>query len=778
MKSPNVTVKPLAAKIAKLIGPNARIITLPLALASACAGAQSPQQSIDKPAVLEEVLVTATRRSQSMVEVPYNIQAITGVHLNKIGANELSDFVRTVPGLSFVDRGPSFGMDLVLRGLRTSPVTSGIQRTTSVYIDDVEIPSTFDPQLVDVARIEILRGPQGTLYGSGAIGGAIRYISRKPDFNETTGSLQAEVGDTEEGGTNYGAKGLINIPLIEDKLAFRGALAYYDNSGFIDNLRLGKEDIDGNQRLTGRFSLMATPTDRLSVELSHLFQDSDFDADTVAYENVGKYANTEYFIGGTERDESVSNLSVTYDLGFAQLTSSTSNRSKDSQAARDITALVRDVIYASFLPPEMLPELTSFTTQDVDEEYWSQEFRLVSTGDSKLSWIGGLYWEDLDHKTESQEEVPIPFPGQAQFEELIGATITDTYDYYFQGEEDFEQYAVFGEVGYDLTPRLNASIGARYFEYSSNVDFYAIDQYFGGRNPDGTARTEPFPDEFSVAETDFSDTIFRFNGSYQLNDEALAYITVAEGYRPGGYNLVGENTGISPSQFQYDPDTIVNYELGYKADFREQGVFLSAAVFYIDWEDIQTNVITSTGFAVAGNAGKAHSTGLELEVQARDVLLDGMDVFATYSYTSTELDETVDGLGFDGDRAPYVPKNSGSIGLDYNFTVGNAMEAGLNFLATYTGSSATDFGPTRPNFDGASTPNIDYLDLEEYWLLRMSARLSNGPWTARLAVDNLLDEYADINRTFQQSNSQYLDPYVYRSVNRPRTVSFSVQYDF
>lgn len=777
MKTPNVALHPVSAFLQHLARPRGRNLAIPLALVAGSVYGQ-PAGTSGERVVLEEVLVTATRRSQSVVDVPYNIQAITGVHLDKIGADEMSDFVRTVPGLSFVDRGPSFGMDLVLRGLRTSRVTSGIQRTTSVYIDDVEIPSNFDPHLVDVSRIEVLRGPQGTLYGSGAIGGAIRYISKTPNFNEMTGSVEAEVGETREGGTNYGGRAVINVPVLENKLAFRGGLAYSDDSGFIDNERLGKEDIDGNQTLTGRFSLMATPTDRLSITLGHLFQNGDFDADTVAYENVGDYANTEYFLGGTTRDESVTNLSVSYDFDAAQLTSSTSNRRRDSRAVRDITALVRDVIYAGFLPPEELPELTSFTTQDVDEDYWSQEFRLVSTGDSKLSWIGGLYWEQLDHKTVAQEEVPIPFPGQSGFEELIGATITDSYDYYYQGEEDFEQYAAFGEIGYELTPRLTASLGARYFEYTSDVEFYAIDQYFGGRNPDGTARTEPFPEEFSVAETEFEDTIFRFNSSYQLNDESLAYVTVAEGYRPGGYNLVGENTGISPSQFQYDPDTIVNYEIGYKADFREQGIFVSAAAFYIDWEDIQTNVITSTGFAVAGNAGKAHSNGLELELQARDVLFQGMDVFASYSYTSTELDETVDGLGFDGERAPYVPRSSGSLGFDYNVALNNGMDAGLNFLATYTGSSATDFGPSRPNFDGAATPNVDYLDLDAYWLLRLSGRLGSGPWTARLEVDNLLDEYADLSRSYQQSLSQYQDPYVYRSVNRPRTVSFSVRYDF
>ncbi len=776
MKKPTSKTKPIPITLQSLQGPAIALSAFPMMLAATVAGAQSTASS--NQAVLEEVVVTATRRNQSVVEVPYNIQAITGAHLDKIGATELSDFVRTVPGLSFVDRGPSYGMDLVLRGLRTSTVSSTIQRTTSVYIDDVEIPSNFDPHLVDIARIEVLRGPQGTLYGSGAIGGTIRYITERPRFDETSGSLQASVGSTEEGGTNYGVKGLVNLPIFEDWLAFRGGLAYNDNSGFIDNKRLGKEDIDGNQTLTGRFALTATPTDHLSITLSHLLQNNTFDSDTVAFENVGKYVNTEYFIGGSDRDESVSNLNISYDFGFAQLTSSTSNRQKDAKTTRDITSLVRDVIYASFLPPEALPEFTSFTTQDITEDYWSQEIRLVSNGDSRLSWIGGLYWEQLDHKTESQEEVPIPFPGQAQFEELIGAKITDTYDYYFQGEENFEQVAVFGELGYDFTTRLNVSLGARYFEYKSEVDFYAIDQYFGGRNPDGTARTEPYPDEFSVAEAEFEDTIFRLNGSFQLNDDSLVYATVAEGYRPGGYNLVGENTGISPDQFQYDPDSIVNYEVGYKSDFREQGVFFSAALFYIDWEDIQTNVRTSTGFAVAGNAGKAHSSGAEIEIQARDVMIEGMDLFATYSFTSTELDETVGGLGFDGDSAPYVPENSGSLGFDYNFLLGNNLDAGINFLATYTGGSATDFGATRPTFDDVAVPNPDFLNLDEYWLLRLSARIGSGPWSARVDVDNLLNEYADLSRFYEAANSQYQDPYIYRSVNRPRTISFNARYEF
>ena len=731
----------------------------------------------DQTGGVQEVVVTATRRAESVVEVPYNIQAVSAEQLEKTGARVMSDFIRTIPGVSFIDQGPSLGMDVVLRGLRTT-AASGNQRTTSIYIDDVEIPADFDPRILDLSRVEVLRGPQGTLYGSGAIGGTIRYITEKPSSKDWQGMVMGEGGQTRHGGNNTAASGMLNVPLVDDRLALRANVGYFDNSGFLDNVRLQKKDVNTDRTFSGRAGLLATPIEGLEINLAYFFQNTDFGSDNTIDEDVGKFSNTNYFVGGSRFDHDITSLTASYDFGFASLTSSTSYRRNDAFSVRDITNDVRDVIYASFLPPDLIPDITSNSTRNTHEHFTTQELRLVSNSQGPLSWIAGAYWEKSRSRFVAQEQVPIPFPGQAEFEDLIGSPITDTKDYFFGAVSDFKQEALFGELGYQLTPHLNASVGARYFKYDSSADFFAIDQYFGGRNPDGTARTEPLPDELSVGSAEASDTIFRFNSSYKTGETGLAYLTIAEGYRPGGYNLVGKNTGIAADQFQYDPDSVVNYEIGFKDYVLDHRLYVSTALYYIDWKDIQTTVITPSGFYLVGNAGKAHSTGAELELSARDIIVPGLTLSAGYSYTSTKLDETVDGLGFDGDRAPYVPKHTGSLIADYAFPISGTLRGGLNFLTSYTGSAATDFGADRPNLGGGVAPNDQFLPLDAYWLTNVSARVTNGAWTARLALDNVFDKYGDISRSYRAASSPFRTPYVYRTVNRPRTVALSVTWRF
>jgi iron complex outermembrane receptor protein len=742
--------------------------------AASLAGAASAQQAPSDATEIDEIIVTATRRAESVADIPYNIQAVSGAQLEKTGATTLADFVRTVPGISFQDRGASLGMDITLRGLKTTALPS-VEPTTAVYIDDVEIPASFDPRIVDIDRVEVLRGPQGTLYGSGAIGGAVRYVSKKPLLDRREGQVTGEIGATEHGGMNYGATGMFNAPLVEDRLALRANVGWFDNSGFIDNVARGDKDVNWDRAVTARLALLAKPTENLEITLAYFMQNTDFGSDNFAYEDLaGDYANDNPFLDRSSRDQDITSLTATYDFGFASLTSTTSYRRYDNDSVRDITFFVRDGIYASFLPTEFLDGLTSTSSNRAKERYWTQEFRLVSNNDGPLSWIAGAYWEKADVDTVTQERIPIPFGGQPFFESEIGQSITDDKDYYFGGKTKFEQYAVFGEVGYQFTPKFKASLGARWFNYESSAEFFSIDQYFAGRNPDGTARMTPLPDELAFGAAEAHDTIFRLNASYKLDEDKLVYGTVAQGFRPGGYNLVGKNTGISADQFAYDPDSVINYEAGLKGYFFDHRLYFSGSVYYIDWSDIQTRVLTPTGFAVSGNAGKAHSSGIELEASARNVFIPGMTLSAGYAFTSVELDETVPGLGQDGERAPYVPRHSGSFNADYVFPLFGDAQGGLNFQATYTGGSATEFGAVKPNLAGIGLPNPYYLKLDAYWLLDVSARVERGPWTARLGVQNLLDEYADIGRTYQESYSALRDPYVSRTINRPRTVTFTL----
>jgi iron complex outermembrane recepter protein len=735
--------------------------------------------------VLDEIVVTATRRSESVQDVPYNIQAISSQTLELMGALEQRDFARSIPGLSMIDYGSRDGVQFVLRGLTTGGNSGTLGQTTTTYVDDTQVDLFFgllDLKLLDVDRIEVLRGPQGTLYGGGAIGGAIRYISTKPDLVESDARVGTSVSSTEGGGMNQDVTGMLNLPLIDDKLALRVNLGYFDNDGWIDNVRLGSKRINWDRTLSGRIALLARPTDQLEIELTHNYQRGRYGARSEAIETLGGARVDTYAPGGEgQLRAGLTSLSMTYDFGWSELTSSSSYVRERSRGFDDNTFFIRDQVFASFLPPELLPELTISTERLGRGRTFSQELRLVSKDTERWDWLAGLYWFDRTAAEALQERTTRPFPGQADFEQfVIGAPLNDDKEYFFTRDPNtINQWAVFGELGLRITPELRMSVGARHFDYRLRETFYAIDQFFGvdARDADGLARTTPLPAEFNYGRADDDGQIYRFNASYDVTPNDLVYVTIAEGYRPGGFNLVTPNTGVPLDERAYDPDSIVSYEIGGKLTLLDQRVYLSTALYYIDWSDIQTLVPTDLGFSIFGNAGKATARGFELELQSRGLLADDLSMSIGYSYTAVKLEESIVGLGLSGERAPQVPEHTGSFMADYSFEGSGGWRAGVNFNTAYTGGSDSAFGPNTPQGDGSLSPNVLYLQQDAYWLTNLSARFSIDAWTLRLFVNNLFNESVDLYRRMESANSPYRDPFVTQGVNQPRTVGLQLTWD-
>ena len=735
--------------------------------------------------VLDEIIVTATRRDESVQDVPYNIQAISAQTLQLTGAIDQSDFARMIPGLSMIDRGARDGVEFVLRGLTTGSNSGSIGQTTTTYVDDTQVDLYYgllDLKLLDVERIEVLRGPQGTLYGGGAIGGTIRYISKPPDLAQTSGRVSGTVSSTSGGGDNQDVSGMLNLPLVEDKVAVRANVGYFDNDGYIDNVRLGVSDINWDRTVSGRIAILARPIDALDIELTHYYQRGEYGADSTAFEMLGgRRVDTYAPVGEGYRRAGLTNLSMTYDFGWSELTSSSSYVRERSRNFDDNTFFIRDQIFSSFLPPELLPELTVSTERKRRGETFSQELRLVSQDTQRWDWLAGLYYYDQETSEALQERVPIPFPGQADFEDLIAVSINDNREYFFTSDPTtINQWAVFGEIGLRVTPELRMSVGARHFDYRLRETFYAIDQYFGPdvRDEDGLARTVPIAEEFNFGRADDDGQIFRFNASYDVTPDDLVYVTIAEGYRPGGFNLVTPNTGVPLDERAYEPDSIVSYELGGKLTMLDQRVYLSSAVYYIDWSDIQTLVPTDLGFVIFGNAGKATARGMEVELQSRCLFADALSLMIGYSYTQVELEESIVGLGLKGDSAPRVPEHSGSFMLDYTLGGTGTWHGGFNVSTSYTGGSFSTFGPLIPEQDGSLSPDVLHLEQDAYWLTDVSARFGMNDWTVRLFVDNVFDEGADLWRTYEDALSPYRDPYIERGVNQPRTIGLQLTWDF
>jgi len=748
-------------------------------------GATAPNgQSADNAAqAVDEIVVTATRRSETVRDVPFNIQAISADTLQKTGATDLTDFARTVPGLSMNDYGPSGGAKLVLRGLRTGS-EAGLAPTTTVYVDEVPMDMPYrgtplDLKLIDIERVEVLRGPQGTLFGGGAIGGTLRYISKKPNTQKFEGTVGAELSTTRHGGANYNLTGMVNVP-VNDWIAIRANLGHFDNDGFIDNVRTGAKNVNDDRTTSGRIAVLMKPVDDLEINVTYYRQTARYGESVYQRESQPRYTVNYIHPGDTRYRAQLGNLTLAYDFGWAKLTSSSSYIDEKHDSSNDGTFGIRDSIFGSFLDPDDIPEFTEYSVRRARSHAFTQEVRLVSASDGPFNWIIGGYYNKERTGESDQEYVPIPFPGQAAFEQnIIGAKLNDNKEYNYAYTDRSRQYAVFGELKYQFTDAWQVSVGGRYFDVRGNGDFYAIDQWFGrnARDANGLARTVPYADEFSYGSNHEKGTVWRFNTSYKLGGAGLIYATIAQGFRPGGFNRLTPNTGVPPEGYQFNSDDLVSYELGGKFSFAQNRIYVSSALFRIDWSDIQTTVRTPIGFSYQGNAGKAVSQGVEIEVNARDILLSGLSFNLGYSYTDAKLTETIERIGFKGERMPMVPRHALSAMLDYSVEVGSGLKAGLNWLTSYTSGSHADFGrfqPVRGTTAGSLVPsttvNPQYRAIPGYWLSNLSVRLEGDNWDVRIFADNLFDARFKTSRNYAFANSNFATSDVTYYANRPRTI--------
>ncbi len=767
-------------------------LTCPASAQEAVAGTGLQQADGGESAsTVDDIVVTATRRSESVRDVPFNIQAITADTLEKTGATDIADFARTVPGLSMTDDGPRVGVKLVLRGLRTGS-EAALAPTTTVYVDEVPMDMPYrgaplDLKLIDIERVEVLRGPQGTLFGGGAIGGTIRYISKKPDMDAIEGRIGTELSTTRHGGANYNVSGMINLP-VADWIAIRANAGQFNNDGFIDNTVLGTKNVNDDRTTSSRIAVLMKPASGLDISLSYFRQTARYGESNTSWESKPRLSTDVVHPASTRYKAQLANLTLAYDLGWANFTSSSSYVDERLSTENDSTFGIRDGIFGSFLDPSDLPEFTVITRRRAKSRNFTQEARLVSSSDGPFAWIIGGYYNKMRVQEKQEELVPIPFPGQAIFEQnIIGAKLNDDKEYTYESITKTRQLAVFGELKYNFTAAWQASVGGRYFDVRGTGDFFSIDQWFGqnARDANGLARTIPLPGEFSKGLYREKGSVWRFNSSYKFGDAGLIYVTIAQGFRPGGFNLTTPNTGIPPEGRQFASDDLISYEIGGKFSLLEKRIYVSSALFRIDWSDIQTTVRTPLGFSYQGNAGKAVSQGVELEINAHDIFLRNLSFSLGYGFTDAKLTETIAGIGFKGERTPLVPRHSLSIMADYSVDIANDLKAGLNWLTSYTSGSYADFGRFKPVRDAvtglpvpASRPNSQYLPLDGYSLTNLSLRIEGKSWSARVFVDNLFDAQFKTSRTFYTANSPYAASDVLFYANRPRTIGIGLSKTF
>jgi outer membrane receptor protein involved in Fe transport len=765
------------------------------------AAAQEDAATTESELRVEAVTVTATRRAESVQDIPLNIAAVGEKQIEEQGFDDIADVLAYVPGINVVDRGGRQGNPLIVRGLNADALGSGDGNnngggTVATYIG--EVPLFVDLKLNDMQRVEVLLGPQGTLYGAGTLGGAIRYIPNKPDFSGDTLDVRTEISQYVEADDLSYDTGFTFNKAFGPNFAVRGSLDFESDSGFIDYPYVVREigvsdpdpdftnpadvaanlrrvpDADGEDVLSGRLAARWEPTEWLDGTLTYYLQKAEVEGrrGSSARSTVpaGEYELAKRVEEPNEIKNELLALELTADLGFAELTSATGYSKFTDVGQRDQTDLLITLEYSY----EAFPTFTSFTREEGKEERINQEFRLVSTTDGPLNWIVGAFYNQREGSSYSAEFTP----GYSAF---AGFNRPDDLEYFSQFYGKLEESAVFGEIGYDLTDKWTVTVGGRYYQYDlesySDVDFPLFDPTFvavgvdalqgslisdfAAGSPNGTERT---------GQSD-EGTLFKFNTSYQFTDDILGYLTVSEGYRIGDQNGVaqcpafdplapnvqgacalapGQRFGPNPGDVstrderQYLPDTTTNYEVGFKTTLANGRVTLNGAVYLIEWTDPQlTSATINASIPIVVNADGAESKGFE--VSGNWIVSDALSVRGSYSHSEASLTALAPGL-----VSTISPPGFGTVLLDGQDgdRLPGSPEDQFSVFGTYVVDLTSDRTLT---FNGGYAWQGDVLSrtggrgggltLDAYGVANVSAVYDTGPWSASLFINNLFDEY-------------------------------------
>lgn len=626
------------------------------------AAAAAPASTVD------EVVVTATKRAENVQSVPISITALGQQTLEKIGADKLDDYTRMAPGLVYASNGANSGT-FEIRGVNTSTLAGNTQSPVAIYYDDLPALNSYAPlvttdlRLFDVSRVEVLRGPQGTLFGSGALGGAIRVITNKPDASGFAAKTEATVSGTEDGEASYALSGMINAPLASDKLALRAVAYWRRDGGWVDNVATGEKDQNSSESYGGRVMLGAQLSERLHVLATVGYQHDD--PDDAAYSFYAGPARQYDNLASQRAAQKGTtwNLVADYHADFADVTSSTTYVDQDQYIARDYSKVAAGAFGLSGPGP-----IEIFGPSKV----FAQELRIASPQDQRFRWLVGGFYMHNDRRVNEQLYMPgagavlAPFGFPSDY-------LFDAHDHILSSEE-----ALFGEANFDLTPQLTLTAGARVFRNSLHVTDDA-DGIFAG----GPSHVDRALDE--------SSTTPRFVLSYKLTPQVMFYAQAAKGYRIGQTGLAPPVDPVSglPVPSIYGPDSLWNYEGGVKSTLLDGKLTFNAAGYYIDWTDIQLQNRSAAGFVYIVNAGKARSQGLEIEARLRPT--DNIELGTALSFNDTRLNSVAPGvIATVGDQLPGAPKFTAANYVEFHFAPPWGEGAWLRLDHQYFGKAYSD----------------------------------------------------------------------------------------
>jgi outer membrane receptor protein involved in Fe transport len=726
--------------------PTRALLACGACLPALIASTAQAQESAD-PAAASQIIVTATKQNQTISDVAGSISALTEETLDELNAQSLSDYITRVPGVVFNDYQPGVS-EVVIRGIASTTYHEANQATTGYYLNQIPLVEPGFPIAIpdadtfDLAQVEVLRGPQGTLFGSSSLGGAINYVANEADTGGIDAGFEGFLSSTRRAGeANYAVKGMVNLPIVQDLLAVRlVALQRYD-AGHLDNTGTG-EDGSNDLRVRGlRGSIVFTPTPTTTISALSMFQEYDLDDQTYVLfgddpetfernTNVPEYQDTEF---------QLHSLRVEQAFDFATFTALGSYVRKENELALD------DSVFVGIDPRTDTPQLSGSAGKS--DTYYG-EVRLASTDTGPLSWLVGANYTKL--KGEGTDRVyiegigdyidanPGEFGGQPSSliapDDFLQRTVNDS---------NVREIALFGEVSYTVLDELTLTLGGRLFEYRTEPRL----QFLPNAN-----LIAPF--DYQPGEQKESDFIPKVSLRYQPSDSFMAYALYSEGFRIGGINVYSVAAG---TPLAFDSDTTKNYEIGVRVEPVPGVLSFDLAAYHIDWDNIQARLFVPVTFeAYTTNGGGADVDGVELSVNLRPA--DFVTLSSSIGYNDATLSELLpdsfaEGGGYaEGTTLPGASDWTISNRVDFELP-GSDLEPRLGIAHRYVSDAPVAFGAELMKGD------FHIFDLNASIMLQ--ERLELGVF-----VKNLFDEYGVLNAPFSFAGS----------VTRPRTIGASLRF--
>ena len=765
------------------------------------AGAALAQQSRSDSGQLEEIVVTAEKREATIETTAISITAVSGADIVDRGFTDLGSLMQTVPGVSIRTSGPGM-TEFEMRGIASN---GGNSPTVGFYFDDTPLTApaatnegkiVISPDLYDLNRVEVLRGPQGTLYGSGSMGGTIKVVPNAPNPDLFEASGEAKFADTDHGGFDHGENAMVNLPFWADKAAIRIVGSYSYDAGWIDRVVIAPgqfplpsglvttpsgsfytvrgnvlaapiateyHDVNDVEKTAVRVAAVLKPIDGLTIAPTYFYQKLRSGGLPYIDSNPGTDAFYQPFDTPERyRDEfRLEALSIKYRTDDFEINSATAYWSRHEPLVQDTaeswtTALLPDGLGITGYGPGGGNLGQSYAEENNQSHQTTEELRVSSVGNTRLKWLIGYFYSDFEAPWD------IIFPSQSGASNpYIG---TDNLFSYYTPFKILQQ-SVFGEVTYNITEPFSVTVGARRYHYDAPV---YLDQY-GGITPTVVAATSESAQGVTPKAT----------LSYQFDKDLLVYATAAKGFRPGGgtgpvptsgpesceaqlqieYNSHG---GFVPGPLAFNSDSVWSYELGEKWRSSDNRLTVNAAGYFESWIGVQQVNPLSCGYVYTANAGDAHIYGGELEVNAIVVHDLEASANASYSHSTLESSNLVDSPFNPGTPIQQVPKWTGTVALSYHHELTDALAVIARAESTYVGSrtDATFYINNLPSYD----------------LTNVRGGIDGGRWSAVLFINNVADKRALLNNITQDANN--LADYNRIAVSQPRTAGIDLNYKF